>query len=299
MIKTLFILCPLRLICLESCQKGARADTGKKIASRPRLRFVGASFYGYFYIQIAKVCQQKIFFLDSDLVFVYRIIHKIICNLEWAMGSRREETYHKIQRAIINGTLSPGERLVEKRICDEFKVGRTPLREVLRQLEAEGYVDVFPNKGAVVRKMSLKEVGDIYDIVALLEGYATEIATRYITSEDKRKLRNIQNECKEAGRSKDYRKWLEKNALFHGYFPRLSGKAYLFNQIDSLRSKNYRYRLIAATIPGRMEKHIRAHEEILKAVFKMNARQAGNAMRRHVLYVKTMLIDILRQYPEL
>jgi len=215
------------------------------------------------------------------------------------MGSRREETYHKIQRAITNGTLSPGERLVEKRICDEFKVGRTPLREVLRQLEAEGYVDVFPNKGAVVRKMSLKEVGDIYDIVALLEAYATETATRYVTSEDKRKLRNIQNDCKKAGRSKDYRKWLEKNALFHRYFPRLSGKTYLYNQIDSLRSKNYRYRLIAATVPGRMENHIRAHEEILRAVFKMDARRAGNAMRRHVLYVKKMLLEVLKQYPEL
>jgi DNA-binding GntR family transcriptional regulator len=215
------------------------------------------------------------------------------------MSSRREETYKKIQTAITNGTLTPGERLVEKRICDEFKVGRTPLREGLRQLEAEGYVDVFPNKGAVVRKMSLKEVGDIYDIVALLEGYATEIATKCITPEDKKNLRNIQNACKEAGRSKDYRKWLEKNALFHGYFPRLSGKTYLCNQIDSLRSKNYRYRLIALSIPGPIEKHIKAHEEILDSVFKMNAKKAGNAMRRHVLYVRKMLIDLLKQYPEL
>jgi len=215
------------------------------------------------------------------------------------MGSRREETYHKIQRAITNGTLNPGERLVEKRICEEFKVGRTPLREALRQLEAEGYVDVFLNKGAVVKKMSLKEVGDIYDIVALLEGYATEIATKYITSKDKKNLRNIQNECKEAGRSKDYRKWLEKNALFHRYFPRLSGKTYLCNQIDTLRSKNYRYRLIAATVPGRMENHIRAHEEILRAVFKMDARRAGNVMRKHVVYVKEMLLEVLKQYPEL
>ncbi len=215
------------------------------------------------------------------------------------MNSQREETYRKIQLAITNGMLNPGERLVEKRVCEEFKVGRTPLREALRQLEAEGYVDVSPNKGAVVRKMSLKEVGDVYDIVALLEGYATEIATKYITPEDRKNLRKIQNECKEAGRSKDYRKWLEKNALFHRYFPRLSGKTYLCNQIDSLRGKNYRYRLFAATIPGRMENHIRAHEEILRAVFKKDARRAGNAMRRHVLYVKEMLLEVLKRYPEL
>ena len=55
-----------------------------------------------------------------------------------------------------------------------FKVGRTPLREAFRQLQMEGCVDVLPNKGAVVSKISVQDVENIYDIVAILEGYATE-----------------------------------------------------------------------------------------------------------------------------
>ena len=231
---------------------------------------------------------------------MYRIIDKIIYNTK-PMSSKKEETYQKLQEAISSGDLRPGERLVENRICEIFEIGRTPLREALRQLEADGYVDVVPNKGAVVRKISLKDVEDIYDIVALLEGYATEIATKHIKQEDKRALRKIQDDCKEAWRSKDFsRKWLGKNALFHGYFPKLSGNLYLCSQIDGLRRRIYRYRLIAATIPGSMEKHISAHEEVLNAVFKkMDARQAGRAMRRHVMYVKKTLIDVLKHYPGL
>lgn len=105
--------------------------------------------------------------------------------------SQTEEAYQKIRDAITYGQLKPGERLVETKICEIFKVGRTPLREALRQLQMEGYIDVFSNKGAVISKISIRDVEEIYNIVAILEGYATEVATGYIRTLDKKELRSI------------------------------------------------------------------------------------------------------------
>ena len=73
------------------------------------------------------------------------------------MGFRREEAYQKIQAAILSGDLRPGEKLVEKEFCAEFQLGRTPLREAFNQLAAEGYLDIVPNKGALVRKVPIQD----------------------------------------------------------------------------------------------------------------------------------------------
>lgn len=213
--------------------------------------------------------------------------------------SQTEEAYQKIRDAITYGQLKPGERLVETKICEIFKVGRTPLREALRQLQMEGYIDVFSNKGAVISKISIRDVEEIYNIAAILEGYATEVATGYIRTLDKKELRSIHNDLKEAGLMKNYRKWLEKNALFHGYFTKISGNLHLSKVVNSLRDRIYRYRFIAITIPGHIEKYIQAHEDILEAIFKKNEEQAGEVMRRHVFYVKQVLVEFIKQFPGL
>jgi DNA-binding GntR family transcriptional regulator len=214
------------------------------------------------------------------------------------MSYRQKEAYQEIRKAILNGYLRPGERLIEKDVCEKFRIGRTPLREALRQLEAEGYVEIPRNKGAIVRKISIKELEDIYDMVAVLEAYAVEQAIKHMKPKDKEKLRNIQNRCKEAGQSRNYGMWLRHNALFHGYFAKLCGNNYLYKEVNHLRMRVfYAYDNIATLILGPIEKYIRAHEEILKAVYEMNERQASSAMRRHVLDVKKMFVRVHEQYP--
>ena len=86
--------------------------------------------------------------------------------------SAAERVYKEIRGDIILSRLKPGERLLENKLCEEFKVSRTPLREALRQLQAQGYITVEKNRGAIVRKMSIDEVEELYSILALLEPYS-------------------------------------------------------------------------------------------------------------------------------
>lgn len=215
------------------------------------------------------------------------------------MSNQRELAYNKIRNAITFGELKPGERLIERDICESFEVGRTPLREALRQLQMEGYVEVLPNRGAVISTISINDVEEIYSIVAVLEGFAVESATGELNKAHEQKLKSLQSSLKKHGLDKAYRKWLENNALFHAYFSEISGNNNLFPVIDWLRKKIYRYRFMAITIPGHIDEYIEAHEKILKAVFAGDQIAAGNAMREHVTHVKKVLLDYLQQYPGL
>ena len=84
--------------------------------------------------------------------------------------------YAQIRQAIVEGRYPPGQRLVEQRIAEEFALSRTPVREALRRLEAEGLVVSEPNRGAVVRDVSVEDVADLYGLRARLEAYAAELA---------------------------------------------------------------------------------------------------------------------------
>jgi DNA-binding GntR family transcriptional regulator len=87
-----------------------------------------------------------------------------------------QTAYEQIRRAIVEGRYRPGQRLIEQRIGEEFALSRTPVREALRRLEAEGLVESIPNRGAVVRDVSLEDVSDLYGLRARLEAYGAELA---------------------------------------------------------------------------------------------------------------------------
>lgn len=86
--------------------------------------------------------------------------------------------YDQIRTAIVEGRYEGGARLVEQRIAEEFDLSRTPVREALRRLQAEGLVRIERHRGATVRELSVEEVVDLYDLRARLEGYAAELAAQ-------------------------------------------------------------------------------------------------------------------------
>ncbi|MEI9476537.1 MAG: GntR family transcriptional regulator [Deltaproteobacteria bacterium] len=212
---------------------------------------------------------------------------------------KREYAYQKIRNAITYGELKPGERLVEKRLCEMFKVGRTPLREALSQLQIEGYLDFTQNKGTTITRMSIQSVKEIYDTIALLEGYATELATKNLNTSDKKQLHLILNNLRKICNSNDHKKWLDENSVFHEYLVKASGNSLLHTLVASLRNRIYRYRLISLTIHDSLLHYCQAHEEILEAISKKDGKRAGKKMQRHVLGIAKQSVELLEKLPAL
>ena len=213
--------------------------------------------------------------------------------------SQREYAYQKIRNAISYGELKPGERLIEKRLCEIFNLGRTPLREALSQLQIEGYLDFVPRKGLTISRMSVDNVKEIYDVLAALEGYATKIATKYLNEKDMKELKLIQDHLKKALNLNDQNKWLDKNELFHDYLVKASRNTFLHTLINTLRSRIYRYRLISIALPDSLDGYFRAHEEILIAISRRDGGKAGKVMQDHVLCIAKKLTDFMHRIPGL
>ena len=103
----------------------------------------------------------------------------------------REVVFHTLRKAIIQGELQPGERLMEVSLANKLGVSRTPVREALRQLDLEGLVEIAPNRGAKVIGISRKDVEDIYHMRARLEGLAARKAAEQIKEEELAELEEV------------------------------------------------------------------------------------------------------------
>lgn len=208
---------------------------------------------------------------------------------------QREIAYEKIRDSITYGDLKGGITLTEKDICNKFGIGRTPIREAFRQLQMEGYIEVLPNKGAIVRQVSVKEIEDIYDVLSLMEGYAVELAVAKMTSSERIKLKKIKNKLGLYAKNSDSEKWLEENDVFHHYFVELAGNRVLEEDIKKYRRRIYRFRSLSLSIRGSINKLIDEHKFIVNQVIQKNPADASLAMRNHIGSAKDLLVKFLQK----
>jgi DNA-binding GntR family transcriptional regulator len=209
---------------------------------------------------------------------------------------------HKISKElrneIISGKLMPGEHVKETWLTGKFKCSRGPVREALNQLEREGFLRLVPNQGAVVAKMSPKEVEDFYALLELLEGKAVEWAVPLLEPEDIRQLKAINNDIRKI--SRDDRNciedWIPLNLAFHRLFREKCGNDKLNWIVEEIRMRITRYRY-ASLIVTAFDEYILDHEKIMESVERGDAPGAGKAMAAHILRAKGILMDFLSRLP--
>ena len=128
--------------------------------------------------------------------------------------TKRDIVYRALTKEINSGLLMPGTRLIELDLAERHVVSRTIIREVMKQLAAEGLVDLIPYKGATVAKTSIKDLEEIYRIHQDLEGLAAYLATKRFTKKQIAELERIHQSSREHSRD-DVAGWQKWNARFH------------------------------------------------------------------------------------
>lgn len=209
----------------------------------------------------------------------------------------REIIYTKLSEDILYCRLKPGQRLIQDELTSMFNVSRTPLREVLTQLKSEGFVEYLPNKGVRVANLSVKEVSEIYNVRAVLEGYAAKLAAENANPENLGKLKKIHKQMEKDGRKRDLPGLLKDNRDFHGFIAEMSMNQTLYNTIDQLQRRVYRYGLLSISIPQHITYYVDRHKNIVKAISDRDSRNAGKIMEQHLLTARDNLIDFLERYP--
>jgi DNA-binding GntR family transcriptional regulator len=206
----------------------------------------------------------------------------------------REEVYDALRRAIVNGELSPGIRVVETELATQLGISRTPIREAFRKLEAEGFLSKGPGSSLVVSQMSLRDVEETFRIRAVLEGFAARLAAERAAPEDVEEIEEILKRTEGLVGKEAPEQLLEWNTRFHDGLNALSGSAQLQQLLQSIHDKILRYRRITLEVGPARKQWLEEHRAILQAVRDRDPDRAERLTMQHVHRKKETIVAYLK-----
>ena len=215
-------------------------------------------------------------------------------------GPRPVGVLERLRALILTGEYGPDERLIEEQLAERLGVSRTPVRQALTMLEAEGLVEITPNRGATVCSFSIEDVWDIYDLRAVLEGHAARRAAGRIERRELERLRELAREMEGLpGQFDDHeeeiRALVALNQVFHGTIVEASRNRRLERlinrtvEIPLMFKAFYWYTSHERTISNHY------HRQILEALENGDADRAEIIMREHVYKGRDFVIRALKE----
>jgi len=209
-------------------------------------------------------------------------------------NSLHDEVASRLRDLIFAGDLRPGSFLDEAALCERLEISRTPLREALKVLVAEGLLRHEPRRGCFVAEITDKDLDDLFPVIALLEGRAAHEATNKASGADVAALELLHQrlqQCAAEGRITDY---YEANYAIHEAFITLAENRWLAQVIGDLRKILRLARHQTLHAPGRLQQSLAEHLAVFAALKARDSEAAEEAMRTHLLRQRDALRDIAR-----
>ena len=196
--------------------------------------------------------------------------------------SLTDRVYELLLTGIRSNQMLPGTPLQEAVIARDLKISRGPVREALLKLSAEGLVDIFPRRGAVVSSLTWKEFIDAYQIREALETLAIRLATPLLSADDINVLTNLHEQMIQHAEKEEADGFFVINEQFHQFFVDRSGNPKLIDVYRTLADQIRRYRMRSLTLRGGLTRSCDEHYAILDAVRVQDVEQAARKMREHI-----------------
>jgi len=206
-----------------------------------------------------------------------------------------EQVAEQLRARIYAHELAPGTWIDEQSLADEFGISRTPMREALKVLAAEGLVVLKPRRGCYVAELSERDLDEIFPVLALLEGRAAEEATCRLASADFARLESIHADLEHRAATNDTDRFFEANQAFHNALQEIAGNRWLSQVIDSTRKFLKLTRRDSLRLDGRIHQSLAEHRDILAAIRKRDAAAAALRMHNHILSGRAALAKLLTQ----
>jgi len=207
-------------------------------------------------------------------------------------ASLRLKVTESLRDAILDGRLKPGQKLVERELCELLDISRTLLREALQQLQAEGLITSEMHKGPSVALIGIEEVSEIYDIRQALEAMAARAFARKATDEQVRALREQCENLKQPEATHSPRDMLIAKGGFYAVLFEGSGNPVASAILKQLNNRMMLYKRLSLSAPGRLPETLRELEGIVSAIEDRDADRAAILCAAHVANAAT---TVLRQ----
>jgi DNA-binding GntR family transcriptional regulator len=192
-----------------------------------------------------------------------------------------EKIAERIRGFILKGTLKQGERLTEPSLSKLLGISRTPIREALRLLEIEGFVELIPRKGAVVKTITDKDVDEIFELKIRLESLAAKNSAKNMTDFDIDKLKNINEKIRNLIGTNNVSQLIKLNSEFHEQFMSKCENLRLLKFLESLSLQFKMATAYSFSVTGRIKQVVEEHEMLIDAFEEKNEDKVEKLVEMH------------------
>jgi DNA-binding GntR family transcriptional regulator len=198
--------------------------------------------------------------------------------------------YASLKEAIVKGDLLPGQRLVEHHLSEQMRTSRVPIREALKKLEKDGLVEKRVGRGFVVKNPSRGEIEETFGIRAVLESYASYLATEQMNEATLNRLQTNIEAYKGAMNEGDTQKMMQLNTQFDEIIHRAAGSQKLYDLIYNFRDFISRYRKALLTCIDYARISLADHEKLVEAMRGRDKEEVERLVKKHVLRGKEIVL---------
>ncbi len=217
-----------------------------------------------------------------------------LSKIEHAPQTLRDIVQERMRTAIIEGHFAPGERLVERPLCEQLGVSRTVVRETIRYLEAEGLVEIIPNRGPIVALLDWGQAKQIYDIRKQLEGSAAAVCAECYSGDFTKRLSEALAALNDTMGDSEWIGVMQATTRFYEVIFTEAGHAIAWEIVQRLNGRISRLRVLTLSAKDRPKPGISHMTAIYDAIVSRDAQAAQAAVQAHILDASSVAQRFLR-----
>jgi DNA-binding GntR family transcriptional regulator len=204
----------------------------------------------------------------------------------------------RLRAMVFDRQLAPGQFVDEKALAEAWQISRTPLREALKVLAAEGLVELVPQRGSRVIELTDDDADELFPVMALLEGRCAFEAVRRASDDDLRELQRLHDELERHAAARDLDGYYRANHVFHSCVQQLASNRWLDRCTGDLRRFMRLMRGRQLALPGRIDASINEHRVLIDAFLQRDAARAERAMHDHLMAQLVALRQLRQQHAD-
>ena len=205
----------------------------------------------------------------------------------------RDQVYAILRDRICSGYYERGSWLLEQEICDDLGVSRSPVREAVRQLVADGLLVSVPNKGSYIRTFTERDIDEIFEVRVMLEEYGIEASLRTMTEADVKRLQKLSEAFRRTFRINDMKSYVEADEELHDMLVDFCRNGLIASIYEHVRALNQQFRVTSLSSNTRFGDSVEEHCAIIENVLKGDIAEAKRVNRSHLLLAATTIKEAL------
>jgi DNA-binding GntR family transcriptional regulator len=205
-----------------------------------------------------------------------------------------QQVAQQLRQMLVEGRVAPGAKLNERELCEHLRVSRTPLREAIKMLAAEGLVELLPNRGAVALQLSEADVGHTFEVMAQLESMNGELAAQRATQAQIDEIRALNDEMLAAYTNRDLPGYYALNARIHRAFNLAANNPVLTGLYETINARVQALRYRTNQDEGKWQRAVGEHSRMVELLAARDGAGLSNLLSQHLLHKRDVVIGQLR-----